>query len=346
MHRGYYKAWRKITDSVSWSRGLEFRGLMHSILVRANRKPIPFRGEMIPAGSFAVVMTAWAEELGITRQKLQRMLKALSGDPDDFITIHNSGNRFSIITVRNWKIYQTDETEERATDEPTTGQPLIQPPGDHRATEQEREEFNIRESFKTRARVDPPEEKSAPPSSPVPPVGEASPEGERQGTRSGPKKTDSPTKARPSRQGFMACWQVYPVKQGQEEAWREWCRLEDNGTLEEPWVIREAIQRMVQEDDRWREGYAPRFAKWLSGKGWTDEPYRKPAPPPSPASNHATGGDMPRCNSEAQRQAQSRSKIAAALNRYKRGKNNVESGQEPDSFDDFGTGRALPGGVR
>ncbi|OEU70178.1 MAG: hypothetical protein BA863_01030 [Desulfovibrio sp. S3730MH75] len=93
---------------------------------------------------------------------------------------------------------------------------------------------------------------------------------------SGPKKTDAPSKSNPSYQGFMACWNVYPVQQGEEDAWQEWCRLERNGTLEASFAIRDTIILMNQEDDRWKDGYTPKFAKWLNGKGWNDEPYRKP----------------------------------------------------------------------
>ncbi|OEU70144.1 MAG: hypothetical protein BA863_05120 [Desulfovibrio sp. S3730MH75] len=93
---------------------------------------------------------------------------------------------------------------------------------------------------------------------------------------SGPKKTDCPSKSNPSRQGFMACWNVYPVQQGEEDAWQEWCRLERNGTLEASFAIQDKIILMNQEDDRWKEGFTPKFAKWLKGKGWNDEPYRKP----------------------------------------------------------------------
>ncbi|NDV19238.1 hypothetical protein GO013_07370 [Pseudodesulfovibrio sp. JC047] len=130
MHRGYYKAWRKVTDSISWSRGLEYRGLIHSILVKVNHKPLPFRGEVIPSGSFAVVMTDWCVSLGVSRQKLHRMLKVLTNKPDQFISVENVGNRFSLITVLNWGLYQSDDEAGRATNKTTAGQP----PGNRRAT--------------------------------------------------------------------------------------------------------------------------------------------------------------------------------------------------------------------
>lgn len=96
------------------------------------------------------------------------------------------------------------------------------------------------------------------------------------GNGSRPKKTDAPSKRDPSYVGFKSCYEVYPVKQGEEEAWAEWQRLKRNGTLEEPGYIRDRILLMVAEDDRWKRGMAPLMAKWLKGKRWNDEPFTDP----------------------------------------------------------------------
>lgn len=117
----------------------------------------------------------------------------------------------------------------------------------------------------SRVRVDPP-------TSDVGGEGEVFPE-----PRDGPKKTDSPSKGNPEWRAFLSCWEVYPVKQGQEDAWREWMRLKQNGTLAQAWEIRDAILRLVGEDSRWLRGKVPKMAKWLSGKGWNDEPFVEPA---------------------------------------------------------------------
>ena len=95
-------------------------------------------------------------------------------------------------------------------------------------------------------------------------------------SRPGPARTDAPSKGTPEWTAFLSCWDVYPVKQGQEEAWREWMRLKRNGTLEAAWVIREAILTMCAEDSRWQRGKVPKFARWLNGKGWNDMPYVEP----------------------------------------------------------------------
>jgi hypothetical protein len=91
-----------------------------------------------------------------------------------------------------------------------------------------------------------------------------------------PKKTDCPSKGHPQWPAFCSCYDIFPVQQGKEDAWREWMRLFENGTLEQSFVIRDAILLLSAEDDRWLEGYAPRMAKWLNGKGWDDQPYKKP----------------------------------------------------------------------
>jgi len=124
MERGYLKAWRKVEDSVSWSRGLEYRGLMWSILNRARFKPVYFAGHHVPAGSFGIVVSEWALGEGITRAKLQRMLKAL--EEDEFIKTENVSNRFCLITVVNWDTYQAtpEESEQPVNNRRTTDEQL------------------------------------------------------------------------------------------------------------------------------------------------------------------------------------------------------------------------------
>lgn len=120
-------------------------------------------------------------------------------------------------------------------------------------------------------------------------------------------RTDAPSKGHPQWSAFLACWDVYPVKQGREAAWREWMRLQDNRTLAPGYVIREAIMRLSAEDSRWRRGMAPNFAKWLNGKGWEDEPYMPPVV------EGATEAAVAEINAQAQRAAEERRKNFDAL---------------------------------
>lgn len=97
--------------------------------------------------------------------------------------------------------------------------------------------------------------------------------------RGKPPELDRPSKAsRPGDwQGFVGIWSVYPKQQGQEEAWREYCRLKDNGTLDPPGMIRDKVIELKTNDSQWLRGIGiPSLAKWLSGKRWEDQPFTEP----------------------------------------------------------------------
>lgn len=159
----------------------------------------------------------------------------------------------------------------------TPGNASVTPPEQNRE-EQRREDINTpptQEYFNnlnTRVRVEPPQGGGGEVESHVP-DGFA---GNENGCRDGPAKTDAPSKGHPEWAAFLSCWELWPVKQGQEEAWREWMRLHANGTLAPSYVIREAIAAMIASDSRWRRGKVPRMAKWLHGKGWEDKPFIEP----------------------------------------------------------------------
>lgn len=125
MNRGYIKFWRKAQDSSSWNRGLMYQGLIINLLTRAAWKKGSYQGRDILPGQFSAIMSRLAESLDVPRSTLQRMVAHL--EADDFIKVENVGNRFVVITIVNWSIYQESEKESRATD----GQPMV----DHRATD-------------------------------------------------------------------------------------------------------------------------------------------------------------------------------------------------------------------
>lgn len=125
-----------------------------------------------------------------------------------------------------------------------------------------------------------------------------------------PKRTDCPSKGNPQWQCFLSCWQVYPVKQKQEKAWCEWMRLHANGTLAEPYAIRDAIILLAQEDSRWQRGKIPDMANWLNNKGWNDLPFTEPVAAPG-----CTPRDGPPvARTQAQRNKQNLEGIAAFVN--------------------------------
>jgi|GEM_PF-5158793 len=123
LSRGFFKVYYKIDQSSAWSRGLAFIGLMTAIMQKQDLKRVTyFGGQEIPVGSFAVVISSWAPELGVNRITLSRMLKTLS-EEDKFISIENVNNRFCIVSVLKHEAYQSciDEDEQPKNNQRTTG---------------------------------------------------------------------------------------------------------------------------------------------------------------------------------------------------------------------------------
>ncbi len=157
----------------------------------------------------------------------------------------------------------------------------------------------------------------------------------------GPKKTDSPSKGDPEWRAFLSCWDVYPVKQGREAAWCEWMRLKTNGTLAQAWEILDKILLMIAEDSRWKNGGVPKMAKWLSEKGWDDEPYVKPEEPKSPAARE--GPLAPKTYAQAQ-DMERRQRSLRVLQRMEGGNGDIHDDQRRTG-ENVHTHAALPPGT-
>ena len=108
---GYFKVWRKIEDSKSWSRGALYRGLMITLLQKANWKQGYFNGQEILPGQLACSGASLASELDLSRYQVMRMLATL--EDDGFISRKTFGKVCTLITVVNWQLYQST-TEEAA----------------------------------------------------------------------------------------------------------------------------------------------------------------------------------------------------------------------------------------
>ena len=111
---GYFKVWRKIEDSKSWSRGALYRGLMITLLQKANWKQGYFHGQEILPGQLACSGASLASELDLSRYQVMRMLATL--EDDGFISRQTFGKVCTLITVVNWQLYQsaTEEAAQRA----------------------------------------------------------------------------------------------------------------------------------------------------------------------------------------------------------------------------------------
>ena len=114
---GYFKVWRKIEDSKSWSRGALYRGLMITLLQKANWKQGYFHGQEILPGQLACSGASLASELDLSRYQVMRMLATL--EDDGFISRQTFGKVCTLITVVNWQLYQS--ATEEAAQQLTTG---------------------------------------------------------------------------------------------------------------------------------------------------------------------------------------------------------------------------------
>lgn len=131
MQRGFIKFWRKAEDSVSWTRGLMYQGLIINLLTQAAWKKGSYLGRELLPGQFGTVMSAFAKELDLPRSTLQRMLAHL--EADDFLKIENVGNRFVVITIINWHTYQ--ESEKPGGQQLPGGRPMVNHDEESRATD-------------------------------------------------------------------------------------------------------------------------------------------------------------------------------------------------------------------
>lgn len=136
MHRGYVKVWRKFTDSQTWSRGVDYVGLLTVLLMKSNHKPGWFLGVKIERGQIAYGSHSLAKELKVGRGKLRHMLDILRDD--GFLTI-TSTSQFSVITICNYNRYQ---------DKFVGVQPALQPASNQRATSEQPLSKNVKNEKK------------------------------------------------------------------------------------------------------------------------------------------------------------------------------------------------------
>lgn len=90
------------------------------ILLSANHEKTRYMGHEVPVGAFVSGILSIAENTGLSVQNARTSLKKLEKSGE--ITI-KSTNKFSIISVNNWKKYQ-DTNKPLTNDQQTTNKPL------------------------------------------------------------------------------------------------------------------------------------------------------------------------------------------------------------------------------
>jgi hypothetical protein len=131
MHRGYVKLWRKMFDSGIQKEPSTFI-LWVWILCNVTRKPLNYlaRGQEISLnpGELIIGRKKLSMELGLSEQKVRSALHRLKTRRN--ITIRAT-NRYSILKVINWEIYQETDfkinqqnNQELTSNQPATNQQL------------------------------------------------------------------------------------------------------------------------------------------------------------------------------------------------------------------------------
>ena len=103
---GYIKLFRKLLNW-EWYGDINVKVLFIHCLLKANYQEKKWRGVIVPRGSFITSIASLAEETGLTAQQTRTALDKLKITRN--LTIKTT-NKFSLVTVINWSVYQTDNT--------------------------------------------------------------------------------------------------------------------------------------------------------------------------------------------------------------------------------------------
>ena len=130
MHRGYVKFWRKSLDNDLIRNSGAWQLLSWCLLKATHRAHKQVVGSSIvdlKPGQLIFGRAAVSRELNSTERKIRTCLELLK--KADFLTIETT-NKFSIITVVNWTIYQDERpADDRQDDQQTTNK---RPANDHK----------------------------------------------------------------------------------------------------------------------------------------------------------------------------------------------------------------------
>lgn len=102
---GYIKLYRKLIKW-GWYQDSVVKSLFLHCLLMASFKEFDWMGRNLKAGQFITSRKHLAEDLGFSEMQIRTALKKLESTKE--ITIETT-NRFTIITVINWGLYQSDE---------------------------------------------------------------------------------------------------------------------------------------------------------------------------------------------------------------------------------------------
>lgn len=120
MYRGFIKLWRKITEWEWYQDSKTFHLFCH-LLISANHEDEKWKGQEIRRGQLITGLKSLKQQTGISAQSLRTCLERLKSTGE--IT-SKSTNRFRIITLLNYEIYQgnSDSSTSKLTSKLTNNQ--------------------------------------------------------------------------------------------------------------------------------------------------------------------------------------------------------------------------------
>ena len=145
MHRGYIKLWRKSLDG-GWLSNPNLWTFWSYCLLKASHKKyktiLGFTEIELEPGQFIFGRKQASKDIGLSEQMVRTCLHTLKSTNN--ITI-KSTNKFSIISIINWDIYQSEEEEVNQQNNQQNNQRLTskQPTTNHIQEQQEHKEDNI-----------------------------------------------------------------------------------------------------------------------------------------------------------------------------------------------------------
>jgi len=124
MNRGYVKVWRKIQDT-GILKNHRYCAFFLWSLTKASHKRINIivgcQPITLEPGQFIFGRRIAAKELGMSEQEIRTCIELAK--KAEFLTIKTT-NKFSIITIINWPIYQGSDIDNQPANQPTTNQQL------------------------------------------------------------------------------------------------------------------------------------------------------------------------------------------------------------------------------
>lgn len=106
MLQGHIKIDRKILEW-EWYRDPNTCRLFFHLLLRANWKDGRFQGTEVPRGSLVTSYSSLAEETGLSVKNVRTAIKHLEATGEVAV---KRQSKFSVVTVKNYNVYQTDGT--------------------------------------------------------------------------------------------------------------------------------------------------------------------------------------------------------------------------------------------